>query len=293
MAISFAFLLPEVGAEPVLASTARVVALLAGALTLVGILLMIVAIRLLRDTRTDPAALGPLEVIGDRSFRRADTDRRAEVLAKARPDGAEPAGGGLLLAEESHPPEQAANDWSPADEVAAEDEEHESVADEDVTNQDVTDEGEDVTDEGMEVDMENERQATGGDTAVLDEDPIADTSDAGPEPVPPPLPPVPQPGPLEPQPAPPQPTPLPGPDPVPPPDPGPFPAPTPTPVPDPVPDPAPIPTPEPTPAPEPIPDPAPGPIPAMPTVVVTVDASPHPMEDGDSVGDPQSGRDGG
>jgi hypothetical protein len=40
---------------------------------------------LVRSTRSDHPALGPLETMGDRSFRQASTDRQATRLAASRP----------------------------------------------------------------------------------------------------------------------------------------------------------------------------------------------------------------
>lgn len=76
--------------QVVLASTARVVGLLAASLVLIGIVLAVVGVRLVKDTRADHAALGPLEVLGDRSWYRHDRARRTHDLDKARPAGAEP-----------------------------------------------------------------------------------------------------------------------------------------------------------------------------------------------------------
>ena len=71
----------------VLASTMATVAALAAVLAVAGVALAAVGIRLIRATRTDPAALGALEVMGERKWARGDAQRRAEVLASARPVG--------------------------------------------------------------------------------------------------------------------------------------------------------------------------------------------------------------
>ena len=220
---------PTVRPGPALASTAPVVTLFAGALVIVGIVLVIVSFRLLRATRTDHAALGPLEVIGERSWKRADSDHRATALAKSRPDGAEPGIAVPLVVDQ--PPVQVSIDPS---EVAAK-----AVADE-------------VGDDEHEAELDADAAAS----VPASLPPVPQPGPLDPQPA------APQPGPL-PEPVP---EPLPGPDPLPEPfplpDPGPDPMPEPAPLPGP--EPIPLPTPEPTPAPEPVPDPDPGPIPAIP-----------------------------
>jgi hypothetical protein len=64
--------------------------LLAAALVALGIAMICVAVWLVRATRTDTPALGPLEVMGDRSFHRHGDDARQRALTAARPPGAEP-----------------------------------------------------------------------------------------------------------------------------------------------------------------------------------------------------------
>src|SRR5262245_21347514 len=59
-------------------------------LVLAGVVMIGVAIWLVRSTRTDAPALGPLEVMGERRWRRADGDGRADALTAARPAGAPP-----------------------------------------------------------------------------------------------------------------------------------------------------------------------------------------------------------
>ncbi|MGH9270894.1 MAG: hypothetical protein ACRDZ2_06450, partial [Ilumatobacteraceae bacterium] len=72
----------------VVGSTGTTVLLLIGALVALGVTMIVVAVWLVRSTRTDHVALGPLEVMGDRSFRRADEGARSTRLTTARPDGA-------------------------------------------------------------------------------------------------------------------------------------------------------------------------------------------------------------
>ena len=69
-------------------STGTTVLLLVGALLVLGVAMVAVTVWLVRSTRTDHVALGPLEVMGDRSFRRADEGLRTTRLTTARPDGA-------------------------------------------------------------------------------------------------------------------------------------------------------------------------------------------------------------
>ncbi len=69
-------------------STGTTVLLLVGALVVLGAAMVVVTVWLVRSTRADHVALGPLEVMGDRSFRRADESSRSTRLTTARPDGA-------------------------------------------------------------------------------------------------------------------------------------------------------------------------------------------------------------
>lgn len=72
------------------ASTGTTVAVLVALLVALGAVMVAVAVWLVRSTRGDHPALAPLETMGDRSFRRASTDRRATRLSEARPPGAPP-----------------------------------------------------------------------------------------------------------------------------------------------------------------------------------------------------------
>ncbi len=72
------------------ASTATTTLLLVVALVLIGLAMIALAVWLVRSTRSDTVALGPLEVMGDRSWRRGDATRRARALDGARPDGSLP-----------------------------------------------------------------------------------------------------------------------------------------------------------------------------------------------------------
>lgn len=71
-----------------LGSTGSTTLVLAVLLVLLGVVMLLAALWLLRATRTDTRALGPLEVMGDRGFSRRDADGRAASLTTARPDGA-------------------------------------------------------------------------------------------------------------------------------------------------------------------------------------------------------------
>lgn len=72
------------------ASTASTTLVLVVLLAALGLALVATCIWLVRTTRTDSAALGPLEVLGGRRFWRAPVDQRAAALDHARPDGATP-----------------------------------------------------------------------------------------------------------------------------------------------------------------------------------------------------------
>jgi hypothetical protein len=74
----------------VTASTGTTVAILVAVLVLLGLGMIVLALWLVRSTRSDPQALGPLEVMGDRRWRKGDADRRQANLDTARPAGAWP-----------------------------------------------------------------------------------------------------------------------------------------------------------------------------------------------------------
>lgn len=58
-------------------------------LVLLGIVLFFTTLAFWRSAVEDPAVLAPLEVMADRSFARADDQKRLELLNQVRPDGAE------------------------------------------------------------------------------------------------------------------------------------------------------------------------------------------------------------
>jgi hypothetical protein len=71
-------------------STGTTILVLVAVLVVVAAVMTAVAVWLVRSTRRDAPALGPLEVMADRSWRRADGNRRQTMLTDARPDGALP-----------------------------------------------------------------------------------------------------------------------------------------------------------------------------------------------------------
>jgi hypothetical protein len=77
-------------APPIFGSTGSTTLVLAALLVVLGIAMICTAVWLVRATRTDVPALGPLEVMGDRRFRRRDAEARQRALAAARPLGALP-----------------------------------------------------------------------------------------------------------------------------------------------------------------------------------------------------------
>jgi hypothetical protein len=72
------------------ASTAPLVYSLAAILVATAVVLTVIGVRQLRTSRRDPSALGPLEVMDDRRFRKGDDAQRAALLDNARPTGADP-----------------------------------------------------------------------------------------------------------------------------------------------------------------------------------------------------------
>jgi hypothetical protein len=75
-------------APSILGSTGSTTFVLAALLVALGLTMVVAAVWLVRATRTDVPALGPLEVLGDRRFARRDDAARAAALAAARPQGA-------------------------------------------------------------------------------------------------------------------------------------------------------------------------------------------------------------
>lgn len=69
---------------------ARIILLAAGGLVLVAVLVTVGTFWWWRTSKVEHPALGPLEVMGSRSFTKGDYTSRRRRLEAARPDGAEP-----------------------------------------------------------------------------------------------------------------------------------------------------------------------------------------------------------
>jgi hypothetical protein len=113
------------GAPPLLGSTGSTTIVLAALLVLVGVAMVCVAVWLVRATRTDSRSLGPLEVMGDRSWRRRGAEARSRTLDAARPAGAPPPAPMLARDPDDPPPMVLADVIEPA---ASTDEAAEDVA---------------------------------------------------------------------------------------------------------------------------------------------------------------------
>lgn len=72
------------------ANSTRKVYMLAGGLALLGIALILITVWFWRSTRHDPELLGPLEVMGDRKFKRLEGSEQKQMLDGKRPTDAEP-----------------------------------------------------------------------------------------------------------------------------------------------------------------------------------------------------------
>jgi hypothetical protein len=68
----------------------RTVYLVAAGLVVLGIALAVATVWWWRSTRPEHPVLGPLEVMGERRFRRSADSERRQLLSSARPPGAEP-----------------------------------------------------------------------------------------------------------------------------------------------------------------------------------------------------------
>jgi hypothetical protein len=79
---------PDAPPAPLLGSTGTTTFIIAALLVALGVAMIVTAVWLVRATRTDVRALGPLEVMGDRRWYRADPERRTRSLDAARPPGA-------------------------------------------------------------------------------------------------------------------------------------------------------------------------------------------------------------
>jgi hypothetical protein len=78
-------------------STRLVYTMMVG-LIVVGVVLVLLAVWILRQTRPDPEVLAPLERMGDRDWSKRDPSTQRRMLDDVRPDGAQP------LATEPPPP---------------------------------------------------------------------------------------------------------------------------------------------------------------------------------------------
>ena len=67
------------------ANSTRKVYLLAAGLAVLGLALIAITVWFWRSTRHDPELLGPLEVLGDRKFRRLEGSEQRDVLDKTSP----------------------------------------------------------------------------------------------------------------------------------------------------------------------------------------------------------------
>ncbi|MEO7398616.1 MAG: hypothetical protein ABIW84_08640 [Ilumatobacteraceae bacterium] len=81
------------------ADSTRKVYMLAGALVLLGILLITVTVWFWRSTHHDPELLAPLEAMDSRGFRKADGGAQQHLLDEARPDSAQPMRWGVVRGE--------------------------------------------------------------------------------------------------------------------------------------------------------------------------------------------------
>lgn len=123
-------------------STGSTTLLLVVVLLALGAAMIALAVWLVRATRSDPVALGPLEVMGDRHWRRADLDGRRSTLDRARPEGAPPPAPIVPLdPDETEPEAEASSDAEREDvEDGAHPDEPEAEESEDVAERRAVDE---------------------------------------------------------------------------------------------------------------------------------------------------------
>lgn len=72
------------------ANADRIIYLVAAGLVLLGIALAVVTVWWWRSTRPEHPSLGPLEVMGEKKFRRSSSAERRQIIANSRPPGAQP-----------------------------------------------------------------------------------------------------------------------------------------------------------------------------------------------------------
>jgi hypothetical protein len=82
------------------ANADRIIYLVAAGLVVLGIALAVFTVWWWRSTRPEHPSLGPLEVMGEKRFRRSGAAERRQIIANSRPPGAQP------LITEPPPPEQ-------------------------------------------------------------------------------------------------------------------------------------------------------------------------------------------
>jgi hypothetical protein len=97
-------------------STGTTTFVLAALLVALGVAMIATTVWLVRATRTDTRALGPLEVMGDRRWHRADADRRSRTLDAARPLGAPPSAPMIDADPAPSPERQVAPEVEPVEE---------------------------------------------------------------------------------------------------------------------------------------------------------------------------------
>lgn len=71
-------------------TSTRLVYAMVGGLVVIGLLLILLGVWLIRQTRHDPPVLGPLERMGDADWRKRDEATQRRLLDDVRPEGAKP-----------------------------------------------------------------------------------------------------------------------------------------------------------------------------------------------------------
>ncbi len=80
----------EMAADLSDANADRIIYLVAAGLVLLGIALAVATVWWWRSTRPEHPSLGPLEVMGEKRFRRSSGAERRQIIANSRPPGAQP-----------------------------------------------------------------------------------------------------------------------------------------------------------------------------------------------------------
>jgi len=92
-AVSSPVAVPSVGVAVIVASdpeASRLVYSMVIGLALIGVALILLAVWILRQTRSDLEVLAPLERMGDGDWRKRDPSTQRRMLDEVRPDGAQP-----------------------------------------------------------------------------------------------------------------------------------------------------------------------------------------------------------